>query len=50
MSEQEKKKQQIYGLLNAETKPKNVQNIWSFFMGPHQAHALTPLIRLYGEC
>ena len=32
MSEQEKKQQRIYDLLNAETKPKNFQNNWSFFM------------------
>ena len=32
MSEQEKKQQRIYDLLNAETMPKNFQNNWSFFM------------------
>ena len=32
MSEQEKKQQRMYDLLNAETKPKKFQNNWSFFM------------------
>ena len=32
MSEQEKKQQRIYDLLNIETKPKNFWNNWSFFM------------------
>ena len=32
MIEQEKKWQRIYDFLNAETKPKNFRNNWSFFM------------------
>ena len=32
MREQEKNRQRIYDLLNAETKPKNFWNNWSFFM------------------
>ena len=32
MSEQEKKRQKSYDLLNTEIKPKNVQNNWSFFI------------------
>ena len=39
MSEQKKKWQKFYDLLNAETKPKNFRNYWSFFMA---------LIMLYG--
>ena len=36
MSEQEKKLQRIYELLNAETNPKNFKNNW-FHYGLHQA-------------
>ena len=44
MSEQEKKWQRIYDQLNAETKPKNLQNNWSFFMALYQTQILTLLI------
>ena len=48
MSKQEKKRQRIYDMLNAETKPKKFRKYWSFFYGPHQAKILNPLIMLYG--
>ena len=32
MNEQQKKRQRIYELHNAETKPKDFRNNWSFFM------------------
>ena len=50
MSEQKKKRQRIYDLLNAATKPKkeNFRNNWEFLYGLHQAQTLSPWISLYG--
>ena len=42
-----KKRQRIYDLLNAETKPK-ISEIVGVLYGLHQAQTLTPLITLYG--
>ena len=47
MSEQEKKQQRIYDLLNAKTEPNNNISNWNFFMGLYQAQNLTPFITLY---
>ena len=49
MSEQERKRQRIYDLLDAETnKKKRFPKYLEFFYGLDQAQALTPLITLYG--
>ena len=47
MSEQEKKRQRIYDLLNAETKEK-ISEIIGVSLCPPSAQNLTPLITLYG--
>ena len=44
MSEQEKKRQRIYDLLNAETKPKKISEISGIFI----ASIKPSLITLYG--
>ena len=49
MSEQEKKWQRIYDLLNAETKPKKFSEVTGVFYGLQQAQTLTPLITLWGS-
>ena len=48
MSEWEKKRQRIYDLLNAETKPTNFSKESELLYGFHQAQTLTLLIMLYG--
>ena len=47
MSEQVKKRQRIYDLLNPETKPKKFPEWLAFLYGLHQAQTLTPLITLH---
>ena len=42
MSEEEKKQQIIYDLLNAETKPKKCPKWLKFLSGLHQAQTLLP--------
>ena len=48
MNEQKKKRQRIYDLLHAETKPNKFPKYLEFLYGLHQAQTLTPLITLYG--
>ena len=47
MYEQEKKRQRIYDLLNAENKLKNFQNNWSFLMAYIKTQTINLLIKLY---
>ena len=47
MSEQEKKRQRIYDLLNAETKPKNLSEISEVSLWPPSSPDHNPLITLY---
>ena len=48
MSEQEKKQQRIYDLLNAEIRLKEFPKQLEFLHGLHQARTLTSLITLNG--
>ena len=48
MSEQEKKRQRINDLLDAENKPKMIPKMFDFLYDLHQAQAFIALIKLYG--
>ena len=48
MSEQEKKQQKIYDLLNSKPKPKYFRNNWMIFMASIKLRPYSPLITLYG--
>ena len=47
MSEQVKKWQRMFGLLNAKTKPKKISEITGFSLRPPSSQDLNPLIMLY---
>ena len=49
MSEQGKKRQKIYNLLNTETKTKNFQKNWSFFMASLNPRSSPSKLRYMGR-